>query len=222
MYLFHALIITLIYLTDLVLLVPKYTACKYDHTPRNKKLVWKGLCIGLPFLILVTETVFRLINGTSTVTNLLIIAGMLFCGVGDIVLEIRFIKGGVLFFLGHVFYVAALFTLQDGLCAISIIMYLALVITGTILTLTRLSKKYRPFLITYNLIISGSFALSLPVMMTGEPALVLLGTGACFLVASDWLLARNKYYGSTYQWSLISLILYFGGQMLISSYAFLM
>ena len=45
------LIISMLYVADLILLVPKYTLCKYDHTPRRKKLYWKAACIGVPLLV---------------------------------------------------------------------------------------------------------------------------------------------------------------------------
>lgn len=218
---FHALILSVIYLIDLLLLVPKYTRCKYDHTPRFQKLVWKGLCIGLPFAVLTVEMILKAVAGDYAYTDLLLILGMFLCAVGDIVLEIRFVKGGFLFFGGHLVYVITLILMQNRVSIISIICYIALVGAGTALTLLKLSKKYRALLIGYNLIISGSFSLSLPLILTGEPMYVLLGIGACFLVVSDWLLARNKTYGSTYTRSLVSLLFYFGGQILISSYGFL-
>lgn len=221
MYSLHALILTLIYLIDLLLLVPKYTRCKYDHTPRTKKLLWKGVCIGLPFFVLVIETIFKAAVGKSSLTDYLLILGMFLCAFGDIVLEIRFTKGGVLFFAGHLVYVVTLFLMQSHLSVISIIVYIALAGFGTWLTLTKLGKKHRDLLITYNLAISGSFAMSVPLILTGRPEFVLLGIGTCFLVVSDWLLARNKTFGSNYIRSLISLLFYFGGQILISTYPFL-
>jgi len=219
--LIHALIISIIYLIDLLLLVPKYTRCKYDHTPRFQKLVWKGLCIGLPLAVLTIEMILKALAGKMVFTDLLLLLGMFLCAFGDIVLEIRFVKGGFLFFGGHLVYVITLILLQNRISVISIICYVILVVGGTTLTLLKLSKKYRTLLISYNLVISGSFSLSVPLILTGEPMYVLLGIGACFLVVSDWLLARNKTYGSTYTRSLVSLLFYFGGQILISSYGFL-
>lgn len=217
----HALIITFIFLADLFLLVPKYTRCKYDHTPRVKKLVWKGACIGLPLLVLVFETVLKSLTGEAAGTDYLLVLGMVLCAFGDIVLEIRFVKGGFLFFAGHMVYVITLFLMQNKVSIISVVCYVVLVCAGTVLTVTKLSKKYRPLLIGYNLIISGSFAMALPLILSFDSGKVLLGVGACGLVVSDWLLARNKTYGSNFNRSLVSLMFYFGGQILISAYSFL-
>ena len=214
------LIVTMLYIVDLLILVPKYTRWKYDHTPRRRKLVWKGACIGVPLLVLAFGTVVNALNNVN-VPDILILVAMCICAVGDIVIEIRFFKGGLLFFGGHIFYVAALFLLNEELSGLALVVYLILAVCGTILTIQKLGKKYRPFLIGYNLLISGTFALSLPLILTGKPALVFVGAGAGFLAISDWLLARNKVYKSTYGWALLSLMFYFGGQILISAYPYL-
>lgn len=216
-----ALIITFLYIVDLFLLVPKYTKSKYDHTPRTIKLVWKGFCIGIPFLILLAGTLYRFSFGVTSVSDWMFVIAMAFCAVGDILLEIVFIKGGILFFAGHLLYVVALLSIQETVSPVTIVVYICMVSLGTFLTVTKLSKKYRTALIGYNLAISGSFSLSVPLIMTMNPPLVMLGVGACFLVISDWILARNKTYGSTYNWSLVSLVFYFSGQILISTYPFL-
>lgn len=217
-----ACIITAIYIVDLLLLVPKYTRCKYDHTPRTRKLIWKGTCIGCPLLIIICGAVaFKIIKGVTGITMWFLVLGMTLCAVGDIILEIKFIKGGLLFFIGHLTYVTALLTIKNSISFVSLGVYVVLVTVGTILTVKKLGKKYRTALIAYNMVISGSFSLSVPLILSGSPALVLTGTGLCFLAISDWLLARNKAFGSNYSWSLVSLLFYFGGQILISTYPFL-
>ena len=97
------LIISFLYIIDMLLLVPKYVRCKYDHTPRKRKLFWKGACIGLPFLILAFGTLVICISGYAkgNYSYLLVTAGMLFCAVGDITLDVRFSVGGIFFGIGH-------------------------------------------------------------------------------------------------------------------------
>ena len=212
------LIVTILYVTDLILLVPKYNKCKYDHTPRRRKLVWKGACIGVPLLLLIAGTIINSIYRFDY-RDIFIVVGMIFCAVGDIVIEIRFFRGGLCFAAGHIFYVTAFFLLNNmEFNVTALIVYIILAGCGTFLTIQMLDKKYRPFLIGYNLVISCSFALALPLILTGRACFVFLGIGACFLAVSDWLLARNKVFKSTYGWSLLSLMFYFGGQILISAY----
>jgi len=215
------LIVTMLYITDLVFLVPKYNKCKYDHTPRKQKLMWKGACIGVPLLSLLCGTAINMVRGGVSVSEICMLVAMCLCAAGDIVIEIKFFKGGVLFACGHFLYVSALFMINKKITVLSIVIFLILAIGGTVLTIQKLSKKYRPYLIGYNLMISCTFALSVPLILTGTPALICFGIGGCFLTVSDWLLAHNKVYKSSYGWSLLSLMLYFGGQILISAYPYL-
>ena len=207
----------------MLLLVPKYTRCKYDHTPRKRKLVWKGICIAVPLLILTFGTAVIYIAGYAkgNYTYLLVTIGMLFCAIGDIALDIRFSVGGIFFGIGHLFYITAMIFLNTHLFFAPIICYVILVVLGTALTIKYLGRKYRVKLIVYNLIISGSFALGIGLILSRDPGQVLLGYGCVALVISDWLLARNNIFGSTYAWSLISLSCYFGGQIMISAFPYL-
>ena len=214
------LIVTLLYLTDLFFMVPKYTRCKYDHTPRKQKLMWKGACIGVPVVAIIVGTVFNAPKGLE-IGDFLLIAGMCVCAVGDIVLEIKFIRGGFLFFAGHLLYIAALASMTKYYNPVALIIYVVLAAAGWILTNKHLSKKYRILLVGYNLTISASFALGVNLLMGGDSAFLILGAGVMLLPISDWLMARNKVFGSTYAWSLLALVTYFGGQILISAYPYL-
>ena len=215
------LIISMLYVVDLLLLVPKYTLCKYDHTVRRKKLFWKGACIGVPLFIFSVTLISSLIRNKFDYEELVLFIAMLLCAIGDIVLEIRFIRGGVLFLAGHITYVAAIIYIGKGINIISLFVYVVLATAGVILTLLKLGKKYRVVLLLYNFVISATFALSVPFIFSGDVPKMLLGCGACFLVISDWLLARNKVYKTGYYWSLLSLVFYFGGQIMISLFPIL-
>jgi len=215
------LVISMLYVADLILLVPKYTLCKYDHTPRRKKLYWKAACIGVPILVFLVTLIFSYIWKEFDLKELFLFIGMLLCAIGDIVLEIRFIRGGVLFLAGHLVYVASLIYIGGGFNFVSLSVYVVLATAGVVLTFLKLGKKYRIPLLCYNFVISATFALSIPLILSLEPENMILGIGACFLVISDWLLARNKVYKTGYYWSLLSLVFYFGGQILISIYPML-
>ena len=215
------LIISMLYVADLILLVPKYTLCKYDHTPRRKKLYWKAACIGVPLLVFLGTLIFSYIWKEFDYKELFLFIGMLLCAVGDIVLEIRFLRGGILFLAGRLVYVASLIYIGGGFNIVSLSVYVVLALAGVILTLKKLGKKYRAALLIYNFVISATFALSVSLIFSIKIENMILGAGACFLVISDWLLARNKVFKTGYYWSLLSLVFYFGGQILISIYPFL-
>lgn len=217
------LIISLIYVTDLCLFVPKYTRCKYDHTERTRKLMWKGLCIAIPLLILTAGSVILYVTGFADADPALFLlpAGMLLCAVGDIVIEIRFTKGGFLFFFGHLVYIISEILMLKALHGVSVVCFLILAVMGCLLTLKFLGKRHRGLMIAYNTTISASFALGLGLVLQNVNGQVLAGYGIMSLGISDWILARNKAFGSNYAMSLISLIFYFGGQIMISTYPYL-
>ncbi len=217
------LIISLIYVTDLCLLVPKYTRCKYDHTGRRTKLVWKGICVGIPLIILIAGAVTLFFTGFADGDPILVLlpVGMFLCAIGDIVIEIRFTKGGFLFLFGHLVYITSEILMLKAIHGVSIVCFLILAVMGCLLTLKFLGKKHRGLMILYNTVISASFALGLGLVLQNVNGQVLVGYGIMSLGISDWLLARNKAFGSNYAMSLISLIFYFGGQIMISTYPFL-
>lgn len=228
------IIILILYGFDILFCTPTYTKKKYDHSTRTNKLVWKGIAIGIPLLILVYGIICAVFShmvvdfgdamvyddGTVGSYAYLLAAGMLVCAFADIILEIKFIRGGVLFLLGHLIYVFAVLTYLGHITTVTVVIYLVFAAAGTIATVDKLDSKYRIPLIGYNLVISGSFALGVTLMVTQTLPNMLLGLGMCFLVVSDWLLARNKMIGSNFKRSLVSLLFYFGGQTLISTIIF--
>ncbi len=208
--------------TDLMLFVPLYNWSKFHHVKRNIKLYIKGICIGFPCLVLLTGIVDLYSRGVVNYISLIFLAGMLICFAGDIILEIKFIRGGICFALGHCVYFAGLFLLFKGnLFLLSAVVFVLLLSLGSVLTHINLSKKYRVYLYLYNAIVSASFSLALPLAFSGEPGPAAVGTGVMMLVVSDWVLAGNKLTGVTFYKSLVSLLLYFGGQLLIAAYPFL-
>ena len=206
-----------LYAADVFLFVPIYTKKKYDHSSRTDKLIWKGICIGIPLAVLLAGFIYESTAGEFTAVRLMVLLGMLACAAGDIVLEIRFVRGGFLFFTGHLLYVIALILYTKEISGTAIVVYLMLAGIGTFLTVDKLDKKYRTLLIGYNLMISASFALGVELFLTYETVNMLWGLGSMFLVISDWLLARTKMAGSIFRRSLIYLEFYFVGQMLISA-----
>lgn len=214
------IIACILYAVDMFLLVPKYTRCKYDHTPRKRKLTWKGFCVGIPTFILAVGTLYLKSVDRCTDTHIILLCGMVLCAVGDIVIEKQFTRGGILFGMGHLLYIVGLIDLTDGLSVFILIVYLAVAGLGTWLTINKLTEKYRMHMLMYNFVVSASFAFGFYLVFAGPGLARAVGAGACCLVISDWLLARNRSYGSTFKWSLLSLVFYFGGQILISTFAF--
>ena len=202
-------------LIDLVFLVPKYTGCKYDHTPRKRKLLWKGISIGVAFLILTITLIIGIFNSKSDAVLVMLEVGMLFCAIGDIVLEIKFIRGAAFFLLGHLVYSFAALSL-NCFNPVGVFVFFAVSLAGILLTKKYLGKKFKIQLLSYNFVISLSFSLGLSLGLSGPVENLILGIGLCFLGISDWILARNKVFKSNFKWSLLALEIYFGGQVLIA------
>ena len=213
-------IITALYIIDLFLIVPLYTKKKYDHSTRRNKLTVKGIAICIPLLVLVYSALFTYFKGVFASFICMLALGMLLCAFGDIILEIRFFRGGCFFLAGHLVYVIAVLTEKRYVTWITVLAFVILAATGAYITVTKLDRKYRVPLLLYNFVISASFALGITLVITLKPSNAVVGLGLMLLVVSDWLLARNKLYGSNFKRSLISLVCYFGGQILISSLVF--
>ncbi|MBO7334871.1 MAG: hypothetical protein J6S95_04835 [Lachnospiraceae bacterium] len=214
------IVILILYAVCILFCTPMYTKKKYDHSTRTNKLIWKGITISIPTLTLIVTSLVHAIKGTATPFLIIMTFGMILCACGDIVLEIKFLRGGVLFLLGHLVYVLGILNYLKAITSVTIIVYLLLAVLGTIMTIDSLGKKYRYPLIAYNIVISGTFAMGVTLITTNSINNILPGIGVCFLVISDWLLARNKIAGSNFRRSLISLLFYFGGQVLVSSLVF--
>jgi len=213
-------VIAALYILDLLLIVPLYTKKKYDHSTRRNKLTVKGIAIGIPFVALLYGTLYSLVAQSDAPIICMLPLGMFLCAIGDIILEIRFFKGGCFFLAGHLIYVIAVYGLFNAVSWITLAAFVILSATGTFITITKLDKKYRVPLLLYNIVISASFALGITLVIGWSLPGTPVGAGLMLLVVSDWLLARNKLYGSNFKRSLISLVCYFGGQILISSLVF--
>lgn len=213
-------LIAALYILDLLMIVPLYTKKKYDHSTRRNKLTVKGIAIGIPFIVLLYGTLYSLVAGSCDPIICMLPLGMFLCAIGDIILEIRFFKGGCFFLAGHLVYVIAVYCIFNAVSWITLAAFVILAATGTFITITKLDKKYRVPLLMYNIVISASFALGITLVIGWSLPGTPVGAGLMLLVVSDWLLARNKLYGSNFKRSLISLVCYFGGQILISSLVF--
>lgn len=211
-----ALIILL--LVDYIVFIPGYNRKKFDHTPRKEKLTYKGISIGIIFLILLSGYINGLVTHKVMPQDFLWVLGMLSCAFGDIILEIKFTKGGLLFGLGHLLYIAALVVYTEKISLLIVILYICFALAGTVLTIKYLGSRHRGLMILYNCVISFSFALgaNLSVVKATSTRFVFIGIGMCLLVISDWILARNRRIGTTETRSMMCLTLYFSGQALLA------
>lgn len=219
------LIILAVYVIDLAFFAPQYTLRKFDGSPKKRQLLYKGITIGILWVMTIAGAVWGFFVSKTLGRDMIAVASLLcvamtICAVGDIVLEIHFIRGGILFAIGHLCYITAMFLLGAIPNAITAVVFVAVAGSGAFIACKRLNRKHRVPVVMYDCVIGLSFAMGVTLMYVKAPLAYILGTGICMLVISDWLLAKNKAFGTNYYKSLTSLLFYFGGQALISSYLF--
>ncbi|HEV7377461.1 MAG TPA: lysoplasmalogenase [Pyrinomonadaceae bacterium] len=157
---------------------------------------------------------------TSSFYKYTIIAGLLFSLAGDIFLMLprdRFIPGLVSFLIAHLFYIAA-FTFESG-HAPSVWAIIPFLIYGSLMlsVLWRDLGKMRLPVVIYMLAIlmMGWMAVS-RLMMAGQKGSTLAFTGALLFIASDSMLAVDRFKGRFKGAQAYILITYFAAQWLIA------
>jgi uncharacterized membrane protein YhhN len=185
---------------------------------QNRRLVlyiFKPLTI--VFIILIAlESKFT----TSSFYRYAIIAGLLFSLVGDIFLMLpsdRFVPGLVSFLIAHLFYIAA-FKFESGRAlfvrgAIPFLIYGALMLR---LLWRELGKMRLPVMIYMLVILMMGWTATGRLMLIGQRGSVLAFTGALLFIASDSMLAIERFKGRFKGAQAYILITYFAAQWLIA------
>lgn len=163
-----------------------------------------------------------LISGGMSGT--LITLGLVFCMAADVVLEINFIKGILLFGAAHVCYIAAYARLAHPkwyifVCAAGIYSVIILVFRKDIKKLEELKAAA----VSYMALLSLMSALALTLGISA-PALstVMIAAGAVCFVISDCLIALRTVRGKTHPaYGAVILLLYYGAVYLFGAAVYL-
>ena len=160
--------------------------------PRIKVYLFKPLTVLFIILIALQEK-----NAVSQAYRVAIIAGLLFSLAGDIFLMLprdRFLQGLVSFLIAHICYIAAFIT--EGNRAFSILSLLPFLVYGGLMmhALWPHLGKMRVAVVVYMLVIllMGWQAAS-RFLVTNQEGSLLAFTGALFFIASDSILALNRF-----------------------------
>ena len=154
----------------------------------------------------------------------LLFIGLCICAMADLMIEIRFEIGGVLFFAGHMLYVAALLFYR-ALCWWNLAVF-AGALAGLWLFLSRYRAEVPQRHIILGLsIYAGALAallgLSLPLpFLAGSTRSLLAAFGAALFVASDLTLLHNTLRKAPVSCHFFSLGMYYMGQLLLGLSAF--
>jgi len=157
---------------------------------------------------------------TSAFYRQAIIAGLLFSLVGDIFLMLpqdRFIPGLVSFLAAHVFYIAA-FLNESGrkLSGLDLIPFLIYGVLMLRVLWSHLGKLRAPVLLYMVAILVMGWAAASRWLMTGQQGSLLAFVGAILFIASDSVLAVEKFKGRFRSAQLLILSTYFAAQWLIA------
>jgi len=152
------------------------------------------------------------------------LAGLILCLAGDIVLGIHFIAGGGLFLAGHVCYVVSLLGRQT-LAPVHGILFLA--VFGLLVVFLSLFRKRMPdarlypAVCLYAAALAALTAAALPLpFAVGSPQAWLAALGAILFVVSDMTLCDNMLNNRPLRNEYISLGIYYTAQFLLGLSAF--
>ena len=148
-----------------------------------------------------------------------IFAALALCALADIVLDYTFVAGGVLFFFGHVLYVAA-FSLRATPAwwsyALFVLIYIAL-FCCFIRYRAKIPRKLLPGVLMYGAALSGLLGMAVTVAVCKpSPSAVLGAVGACLFLTSDVTLGYTILDPRGNRWHKLCLRQYYAGQMLLA------
>lgn len=169
------------------------------------------------FIILIA---FQSKYPTSALYKQAIIAGLLFSLLGDIFLMLpqdRFIPGLVSFLAAHIFYIAA-FTYESrrALSALDLIPFVIYGVLMLRVLWSHLGKLRAPVLVYMVAILAMGWVASSRWILTGQEGSLLAFVGAILFIASDSLLAVERFRGRFRSAQLLILTTYFAAQWLIA------
>lgn len=129
----------------------------------------------------------------ADVFSILVFCALLLCMAADVILELRFVIGMLVFLCGHLFLIAALLQFAQPQW-VSLLLWL-LLYSGTVLLfrkyIPQLGSRFLPFMV-YPVILLGMLSLALPLpFMLHNTGSWLFAAGAFLFSCSDLLLAHN-------------------------------
>ena len=183
--------------------------------PRRQVYVFKPLAVALVILIALQTK-----HTTATHYRQLIVAGLICSLAGDVFLMLpreRFVAGLVCFLFAHLFYIAAFTT--DGARTLSVWGAVILVLYGTLmlrLLWPHLRKLKAPVSVYVAAILLMAWQALNRWTATGDAGGALALAGALLFVASDSMLAWNRFRDEFRSAQVVVLGTYFAAQWLIA------
>ena len=208
------------------LLLPVYIRLKHRHRSLRLKIALKGCMTLIPVVFCsfafinlheTTGTWSGTVEETGFTTSVLILAGLIICFTADLVLEISFPLGMILFMCGHICYILYFFTIGGFNPLFLLIFSVSIFFTYSFFSrfkeaMGKIWPAYYLYACTINVTASVGLLLPLSIGAYG----VLPAISACLLVISDYMLASNRLSGKRNWSDLLYLSYYFTGQYFLS------
>ena len=152
---------------------------------------------------------------------ILMICGLIFAMLGDILLEIEFIVGAALFAIGHMFYFAAYSTLQKFKLRDLLISLCIIIPSILIISLVKLfdfgGLLMQLVCIIYAIIISLMVGKSISNLISKKSTLnILLVIGSCLFFFSDFMLLFNVFANISKIFGILCLASYYPAEILLA------
>lgn len=207
----------------LFLLTPAYAYLSSEKKYKKTAILVKGLNSGVSFGFALAG--FIMWKNQTTIANpdsymvapqwVLIAIGL--CVLGDVCLNVNFIAGGILFFLGHIAYIIFFLTLA-AFNNIAFLLYTLLCAACLcyFYQYSTIVKRFHLLFVLYAMTILATLTFGLLLPYTYGWYGFLPAAASFFLVSSDFILARNKLTDNSKVLRLLSLTCYFGGQYLMA------
>lgn len=196
---------------------------RYYYLDRNHRAAELSLK-AIPTLMCAAFAAWACLDGTGGRYALLILCGLCVCTAADVVLGIRFVLGGALFLLGHVFYISAFLSLQ-ALSGWNLLVF-AIALPG----LWLFCQCYRPLiksrLVSYGVLLYSAalavllcLSLPLPFAILSQRT-VLAAAGAALFVLSDMGVCHSILVDTSKSFSFRMLGVYYLAQLCLGLSAF--
>ncbi len=186
------------------------------------KLVMKGITSGLFFVLGLANFIFGIKNkNTNFKFSLFLLLGLLFAMLGDIVLNINFVAGAVLFGIGHILFFAS-YCWLNGLKWIDLVCGIVIFVPAMLfIVLSPLFSFEQPLMevvcIVYAFVISFMLGKSVSNLVREHTVTNLtIFVGSLLFFFSDLMLLLNVFAGLGKAFDILCLITYYPAETLLA------
>lgn len=158
--------------------------------PRKYYLISK--CAG-SYICVCTAALALILSGSSPLTHL-VFWGLIFCMLGDFLIEFHIVAGGLSFGAGHILFICWLLSLAPLHPASRVLWIGELLLTAFLFRreIPKMGKMLLPFLL-YVCVLTGDFSIAVLLPITCGPAFLPVSLGLMSFQVSDMILGKKQF-----------------------------